>query len=436
MTEQPSIVSSKPTTNGAPKSKPGASGTSPKSKSDPHTIMAVLRDPQTLSRISYFLSQKGIPTTHPCLRIEVDTISDQQTLELEADDVQKLFASFGPVESVIVSPTHKNSATVVFKDIISAYFAQQSLHLHHLPAYQARLSVKWNIVEDPRLVLTSDPSISRGHLGLGSAFNSQPVSESEYAAEPAIGTANNYKDRNGNPANGSTSKYTCRFEIQIENDKEFQVARRLIGAKGCHMKKILDTCSKGCSGPVQEVVKLRLRGKGSGFKEGPNQQESDEPLHLCISSPYQDKYLTACEMAKELITGIYEEYRIFCEKTGRPKSLLQIKMIENVNPPTMRGPRPPTYSKADHAGGYYPPAAAVATAPRGMPPGYYCGGRPVGPYYYPPGYPPAPYYGKYDPYGEGYHYPPAGTTQGYYVERGGEEKEKGGYYANPTHQQP
>jgi hypothetical protein len=26
-------------------------------------------------------------------------------------------------------------------------------------------------------------------------------------------------------------KYTCRFEIQIENDKEFQVARRLIGSK-------------------------------------------------------------------------------------------------------------------------------------------------------------------------------------------------------------
>lgn len=28
-------------------------------------------------------------------------------------------------------------------------------------------------------------------------------------------------------------KYTCRFEIQIENDKDFQVARRLIGAKVC-----------------------------------------------------------------------------------------------------------------------------------------------------------------------------------------------------------
>jgi hypothetical protein len=28
-----------------------------------------------------------------------------------------------------------------------------------------------------------------------------------------------------------SGKYTCRFEIQIGNDKEFQVARRLIGAK-------------------------------------------------------------------------------------------------------------------------------------------------------------------------------------------------------------
>ena len=29
----------------------------------------------------------------------------------------------------------------------------------------------------------------------------------------------------------SENKYICNFEIQIENDKEFQVARRLIGAK-------------------------------------------------------------------------------------------------------------------------------------------------------------------------------------------------------------
>jgi hypothetical protein len=31
---------------------------------------------------------------------------------------------------------------------------------------------------------------------------------------------------------------------------------------------------------VQDLVKLRLRGRGSGFKEGPRQEESGEPLHM------------------------------------------------------------------------------------------------------------------------------------------------------------
>ena len=69
-------------------------------------------------------------------------------------------------------------------------------------------------------------------------------------------------------------KFTCRYDIQIENDKEFQVARRLIGSKGINMKRIVDQCYKGCSTPIQDVVKLRLRGRGSGFKEGPCQQDS------------------------------------------------------------------------------------------------------------------------------------------------------------------
>jgi hypothetical protein len=39
------------------------------------------------------------------------------------------------------------------------------------------------------------------------------------------------EDRKSNGLGAQNGKYTCRFEIQIENDKEFQVARRLIGAK-------------------------------------------------------------------------------------------------------------------------------------------------------------------------------------------------------------
>ena len=39
------------------------------------------------------------------------------------------------------------------------------------------------------------------------------------------------------------------------------------------MKKIVEQCSKDKNGLiVNDSVKLRLRGKGSGFKEGPNHQ--------------------------------------------------------------------------------------------------------------------------------------------------------------------
>lgn len=332
----------------------GAKGKGTVLDKDPQAIMKTLRDSQTLSRINYFLSQKGIPTARPSLKVELDTIHDQQSLELEAEDVQRLFANFGSIESVTIPSAHKNTAIVVFKDIVSAYFAQQSLHMHQLPAFQARLTVKWNITED-------------SHLSSNSAA-CQP--ESKAPKTSAVDPANASKDRA--TANG---KYTCRFEIQIANDKEFQVARRLIGPKGYHMKRIVDACSKGFAGPVQEVIKLRLRGKGSGFKEGPSQQESEEALHLCISSPFADKFATACELCKELIKGVYDEYAAFCEKTGRPKVNLQIRMIENVN--SVRNSR---------AGNSAPDSVQPEPhyAMKGVPYSYYPPliGRPRSPYYY------------------------------------------------------
>ena len=39
------------------------------------------------------------------------------------------------------------------------------------------------------------------------------------------------------------------------------------------MKKILEKCSYSIDGRyIEDAVKLRLRGRGSGFKEGPNNQ--------------------------------------------------------------------------------------------------------------------------------------------------------------------
>ena len=43
--------------------------------------------------------------------------------------------------------------------------------------------------------------------------------------------AENEDRKNQQGQQQQNGKFTCRFELQIENDKEFQVARRLIGAK-------------------------------------------------------------------------------------------------------------------------------------------------------------------------------------------------------------
>jgi hypothetical protein len=116
------------------------------------------------------------------------------------------------------------------------------------------------------------------------------------------------------------NKLTCRYEIQIENDKDFQVARKIIGAKGCNMKRIVECCNKqaGAQGQNGELVKLRLRGRGSGFKEGPEKQESQDPLHLCISAKTKEIYELACHLVEQLLVQIYEEYRKFCHVKGRP----------------------------------------------------------------------------------------------------------------------
>jgi hypothetical protein len=114
-------------------------------------------------------------------------------------------------------------------------------------------------------------------------------------------------------------KYTCRFIIGIENDKDFQVARRVIGAKGANMKRIVR----------QTEAKLRLRGMGSGYFEGTGQKESAEPLQLCISCTNGDHYKIAVRHVEELLKKVYEEYKAFCSETGKPIPDLQINFSEN-----------------------------------------------------------------------------------------------------------
>ena len=66
-------------------------------------------------------------------------------------------------------------------------------------------------------------------------------------------------------------KLTCKYEIDCfdeEASKLFLLSKRIIGPKGSNMKKIIEACFE--NKPFEsDALKLRLRGLGSGFKEGP-----------------------------------------------------------------------------------------------------------------------------------------------------------------------
>lgn len=95
---------------------------------------------------------------------------------------------------------------------------------------------------------------------------------------------NHIESNNFNHYTPTVSKLTCRYEVKIENDKNFQVAKKIIGSGGCNMKKIIEAATHKYNKNSRDLLKLRLRGIGSGYKEGPENRESHEPLHLCVSA--------------------------------------------------------------------------------------------------------------------------------------------------------
>lgn len=120
-------------------------------------------------------------------------------------------------------------------------------------------------------------------------------------------------------------KFQCQFIIGIEEDNKFRVVRRILGFSGQNMKRIADATG----------VKLRLRGRGSKFLEGPEQEESLDDLMLCISSQDEKGYQACLPMVQKILQRIYREYETFCKNSGRTAPTLQIQIHE--------GPREDNY---------------------------------------------------------------------------------------------
>lgn len=240
-------------------------------------IQSLLVDPNVKQKVLEKLESEGIKFPH--LKLSVAEPQSENFI-IEEFDVLKVFEWFGEVDSLKIED---KCALISYKSLVPAYFAIQILNGKKIPELNVVLQVSWHNPQDP--------------------------SESF--------------DEN--------MKYTCRFDIQIENDKEFQVARRVIGSKGCNMKRIIEKCSKGMSGQAHDIIKLRLRGIGSGFKEGPNNSESNDCLHLCVSSKYNRIFVLAIAEIENLLRKVYKDYSEYCVKKGRADPKIKLLKIEKTS---------------------------------------------------------------------------------------------------------
>merc|ERR1719161_1940851 len=259
------------------------------------------------------------------IRVAVEGMKFQY--QLTEDDLHKVFSRYGPVKTIKVDEVG-SGAQITFHNHQDASAAMQDLDGKVLNGLDGTLRISWmNPPADSHSAYSANagmpppfpgawgfpggvPPWPQGNQGHGNQNHMEPTT-------PEQGRKGRYDF--GEVDGKGVRKYTCRFLIGIENDKEFQVARRIIGAKGAKMKKVVKTTE----------AKLRLRGAGSGYFEGAGQKESAEPLQLCISCTNYDGYKAAVSQVEELINRTYEEYRHFCRDNGKPVPDLRLNMSEN-----------------------------------------------------------------------------------------------------------
>eukprot|EP00357_Protocruzia_adherens_P017084 CAMPEP_0114977818 /NCGR_PEP_ID=MMETSP0216-20121206/3454_1 /TAXON_ID=223996 /ORGANISM="Protocruzia adherens, Strain Boccale" /LENGTH=692 /DNA_ID=CAMNT_0002338929 /DNA_START=350 /DNA_END=2428 /DNA_ORIENTATION=- len=339
-------------------------------------IEQAISNPEVRKKLLMYLDQLN---AQPQLKFEVEGLESGK--QLDGDDLKCLINSFGEVSNVHI--TSHCSAIVHFSSVVDAYLAFILLNGVSLDELKISFKVLWTeqSVQDhisniaslcripavSKFEVTSSTTPDRS-IGLNTYSKSadHSTTSSLSSASSGLGSHNNAHEKANSSSGGSTmsadrrsnkesesghsKKFTCRYDVQIENEENFQVARKVIGSKGSNMKRIIEQCvsnpraAKLSEEEKRDLVKLRLRGRGSGFKEGPNKKESDEALHLCVSSKYEEIYRQACSLTESHLKNIYKEYDNYLGSQSRTSSSLTVCKSETIPKQIHRLEDLPTYA--------------------------------------------------------------------------------------------
>eukprot|EP00812_Abedinium_dasypus_P005658 NODE_1711_length_1077_cov_390.617417.p1 GENE.NODE_1711_length_1077_cov_390.617417~~NODE_1711_length_1077_cov_390.617417.p1 ORF type:complete len:182 (+),score=31.04 NODE_1711_length_1077_cov_390.617417:3-548(+) len=102
-------------------------------------------------------------------------------------------------------------------------------------------------------------------------------------------------------------KLTCHFKVGIEDEANFRVVRRLIGAGGKNMKFITSEASKAGEGAM-----VWIRGQGAQ----PGREDFGEALAIQVSAVGRKSFERASTLVGDLLSAVQEEYRSFCRANG------------------------------------------------------------------------------------------------------------------------
>ena len=92
-------------------------------------------------------------------------------------------------------------------------------------------------------------------------------------------------------------KYVSRYIVQIENEKNFPVTKMIIGNSGKLLRNIL---VKNCINNGDHTTKIRLKN-----------EESKDPMELCISSLNLISYLKCSNEIENLLRNVYYQYYLY-----------------------------------------------------------------------------------------------------------------------------
>jgi hypothetical protein len=121
---------------------------------------------------------------------------------------------------------------------------------------------------------------------------------------------------------------SCRFPVDIAEDKEFRVVRRLLGRRGENVQRIAEeartaaAAASQVSGWASGKTIVSIRGNGARRSYAANfdgdHEAAEGPLEIVVAAASRPAFDQAVFLVEQLLAGVHQEYRDHCKSRGYP----------------------------------------------------------------------------------------------------------------------